>query len=199
MIIPPSTRSTRRTGKRGNNEGSITQLGDGRWQARVTLEGGRRKAYYGATRAEAAAKLHTALRDRDSGLPLVAEKQTVGQYLAVWLDTVKPTIRPRTWKRYTELMTQHATPVLGKIALAKLTAQQVQRLYSIKLAEGLSVTTAHHLHAVLHRALSQAERLGLVGRNVADLVDAPRMAKHEMHVLDRPQVHRFLQAAMVTG
>ncbi|HEX5158878.1 MAG TPA: site-specific integrase [Ktedonobacterales bacterium] len=192
MSIPPATR---RTGKRGNNEGSITQLGDGRWQARVTLEGGKRKAYYGATRAEAAAKLHAALRDRDSGLPLVAEKQTVGQYLAVWLDTVKPTIRPRTWKRYTELLTQHATPVLGKIALAKLSAQQVQRLYSIKLEEGLSVTTVHHLHAVLHRALSQAERLGLVGRNVADLVDAPRMAEHEMHVLDRPQVHRFLQAA----
>lgn len=71
----------------------------------------------------------------------------------------------------------------------------MQRLYSAKLEQGLSVTTVHHLHAVLHRALGQAERLGLVARNVSDLVHAPRMAEHEMHVLDRQQVQRFLQAA----
>lgn len=43
---------TRRTVKRGNNEGSIAQLADGCWQARISLDG-RRKAFYGATRAEA--------------------------------------------------------------------------------------------------------------------------------------------------
>ncbi len=60
---------------------------------------------------------------------------------------------------------------------------------------GLSTTTMHHLHAVLHRALAQAERLGLVARNVTELVDVPRMAEHEMHILDREQVHRLLEAA----
>jgi integrase len=183
----------RRTGKRGNNEGSISHLADGRWQARITLDSGKRKAFYGKTRQEAAAKLTAALSARDRGLPVdLGERQTVGRYLATWLETVKPTIRPRTWKRYAELMNRHAAPVLGKLPLAKLTAQQVQRLYSGKLEEGLSSTTVHHLHAVLHRALSQAERLDLVGRNVCDLVDVPRMREREMHVLDREQVRRLL-------
>lgn len=123
------------------------------------------------------------------------ERQTVGQYLASWLEAAHPTIRPRTWQRYSELLTLHAAPVLGKVTLTKLTAQQVQRLYSAKLAEGLSSTTVHHLHAVLHRALGQAERLGLVARNVCDLVDGPRMAERELHVLNPDQVRHLLLVA----
>ena len=182
-------------GKRGNGEGGITHLSDGRWQARITLEGGRRKAFYGATRTEAAAKLTAALRDRDKGLPIVAEKQTVENYLVNWLVSVKPAIRPRTWQRYGELLTLHVVPTLGKTTLARLTAQQVQALYGYKLGEELSGTTVHHLHAVLHRALAQAERLGLVARNVCDLVEAPRMAEREMQVLAREQVRHLLDMA----
>jgi integrase len=92
-------------------------------------------------------------------------------------------------------MNRHVVPVLGTTSLAKLTAQQVQRLYSTKLDEGLSTSTVHHLHAVLHRALAQAERLGLVARNVSELVDVPRMAEHEMRVLDNEQVRRLLEVA----
>lgn len=183
-----------RSGKRGNGEGSITQLANGLWQARVTLEGDKRKAYYGKTRAEAAAKLTAALRDRDRGLLLVGGKQTVAQYLMSWLDVVQPTIRPRTHKRYAELMTLHAIPVLGKSPLAKLTAQQVQGLYAVKLASGLSPTTVRHLATVLYGALAQAERLGLVARNVASLVDPPRNAETEMCVLTPEQVHTLLRA-----
>jgi hypothetical protein len=163
----------RRTGKRGNNEGSITHLADGRWQARITLDDGKRKAFYGRTRAEAAAKLNAALRDRDRGLPIVAEKQTVEQYLVSWLDTMQPVIRPRTWKRYQELLTLHAIPALGKTRLARLSAQQVQALYRSTLDKGRSPTTVHHLGTALHGALAQAERLGLVARNVCELVELP--------------------------
>jgi hypothetical protein len=81
-----STSKTRRSGKRGNGEGIVTQLSDGRWQARVTLEAGKRKAFFGSTRTEAAQKLTAALRERDRGLPIVGEKQTVGQYLNVWRE-----------------------------------------------------------------------------------------------------------------
>lgn len=68
-----------RPGKRGNNEGSITRRSDGRWQARVTQENGKRKSLYGATRQEVAQWPTAALRQRDQGLPLVEEKQTVAQ------------------------------------------------------------------------------------------------------------------------
>ena len=188
------TSKTRRSAKRANGEGSVTQLANGLWQTRITLEDGRRKAFYGKTRQEAAQKLTAALRDRDRGLPTVSEKQTVGRYLVSWLDAVQPTIRPRTHKRYAELMTLHAIPALGKTSLAKLTAQHVQTLYAAKLAAGLSPTTVRHLATVLHGALAQAERLGLVARNPASLVDPPRNAETEMHVLTPEQVQSLLRA-----
>jgi integrase len=191
-----TTKAARRSGRRGNGEGSITQLSDGRWQARVTLDGGKRKAYYGKTRAAVQQKLTAALRDRDRGLPIgIGERQTLAQYVPAWLGTIKPTVRLRTWKCYAQLMNRHAIPALGATPLAKLSAQQVQRLYGMKLEEGLSGTTVHHLHAVLHRALAQAERLGLVARNVSELVEVPRMAEHEMRVLDSEQVRRLLDVA----
>jgi hypothetical protein len=40
--------------------------------------------------------------------------------------------------------------------------------------KGLSARTAKYAHAVLRRALGQAERWGMVTRNVATLVEPPR-------------------------
>lgn len=181
--------------KRGNSEGSITRRSDGLWEARVTLDGGKRKSFYAKTRQEAARKLNEALRDRDSGLPVVGGKQTVEQYLTSWLAATKATIRPTTFARYEQFVRVHIVPTIGKSALSKLSPQQLQALYALKLEEGLSSTTVHHLHAVLHRALDKALRLGLVQRNVADMVDVPRMRHHEMTTLSEEQARTLLSAA----
>lgn len=81
--------------KRGNNEGSLTKRSDGRWQACITLDGGKRKFLYAKTRQEAARLLTNALRDRDQGLPIVGEKRTVAQYLMQWLQDIAPGLKPR--------------------------------------------------------------------------------------------------------
>jgi integrase len=122
----------------------------------------------------------------------VGDKQSIAQYLVSWLEMVKPTVRPSTWQRYRELLLLHAVPTLGKVRLSRLNAQHIQSLYAAKLESGLSPTTVHHLSTALHGALAKAERLGLVARNVCDLVDVPRMADHEMHVLTPQQVRTLL-------
>jgi len=181
--------------KRGNNEGSITKRRDGRWQACVTLDGGKRKFFYAKTRQEAARLLTNALRDRDTGLPIVGERLTVAQYLAQWLNDIAPGLKPRSLQRYEEDVRLRIVPACGRTPLARLTAQQVQALYTAKLSEGLSAGTVAHLHAVLRRALGEAQRLGLVQRNVATLVKAPRPARHDMHTLTPEEARRLLAVA----
>jgi integrase len=181
--------------KRGNSEGSITKRPDGRWEARITLEGGKRKSFYAKTRQEAAKMLVAAVKDRDAGLPVVGDKQTLGHYLASWLDTVRPNLKPKTFRSYEQLTRVHVLPTIGAIPLSKLSAQQLQLLYARRLEAGSSTTTVQHVHAVLHRALESAFRLGLVQRNVSDLVDPPRMRHHEMRVLTPAQVRTLLDAA----
>lgn len=182
-------------GKRANSEGSIARRKDGLWEARISLEGGKRKSFYAKTRQEAARKLAEAVRTRDKRLPVVGDGQSVGQYLVTWLEVTKASIRPRTWKRYEQFVRVHLVPILGTIGMTKLTAHQVQMLYARKLEEGLSSTTVHHLHQVLHRALDAALRLDLVARNVCELVDPPRMRHHEMTTLSEDQAHVLLSAA----
>jgi integrase len=49
-----------------------------------------------------------------------------------------------------------------------------------------------HIHTLLHRALRQAVRLGLLDSNPADAVDAPRQARPERVILNAPQLGRLI-------
>lgn len=183
--------------RRGRGEGSITQLPDGRYQARVDLgyvNGKRqRKVVYGKTRKEAADKLNAALAKKNDGTLVVNESLTVGAFLTRWLeDSVKPTVRPRTYESYRQYSEHHLIPTLGRIRLAKLTAQQVQAMMNEKLQAGLAPRTVQYLRAILRRALGQALKWGLVARNVATLVDPPKVTHQEVQPLSPDEVRTFL-------
>jgi integrase len=129
---------------------------------------------------------------------VISDRQTLAQYLTNWLQTTKPTIEFASWERNRQYVELHIVPSLGHVRLRELTPQQVQQLYADRLSAGLSSSTVHHLHAALHKALKDAERLGLVARNVCKLVDAPRMAETEIHPLSRAQVRILLHTVFET-
>lgn len=182
-------------GKRANGEGSIYKRADGRWCATISVEGGRRKAFYGETRREVARKKDAALKARADGLPTVGERQTTANYLKSWLASMKTTLRPNTLASYEASLRKHVIPRVGSVALARLTPQHVQRVYAECLADGLSPSTVHRLHAILHKALDQATRWGLAQRNVAHLVKSPQPTHHEMATLSAEEVRAVIDAA----
>lgn len=181
--------------RRGHNEGNIKKRSDGRWEARLSLGDGTRKSFYGDTRQEVARQLAAAQRDRDKGLLIIRdERQTLATYLTSWLDAIAPNLDARTVESHRQHVDLHIIPTLGNLRISKLTPQQVQDLYATKIASGLSTTTVRHIHATLHKALAAALRMGIIQRNVSDLVDPPRMRKVEMTVLSRDESRRFLDA-----
>lgn len=186
--------------RRGNGEGTIRQrTSDGLWVARISLEGGRRKSLYGKTRADVARQLAATTRDRDRGMPIALdERQTLATYLTTWLETVEPTVEPSTYERYELDVRRHLIPILGKTRLSQVTSQQVQHLLARKLDEGLAPRSVRNMRAVLRRALNEALALGLVSRNAAALVRAPKAPRGEMHVYDEKQVAALLAAAAGT-
>jgi integrase len=185
--------------KRGHHEGSIYQRQDGRWTASLTLgyENGKRKrkSYYGKTQREVREQLTAARHAQQQGMPLATDRQTVGRFLDRWLnESAKPTLRPRTYTSYAQLIRLHLAPELGRISLAKLSPQEVQELLNRKLAAGLSPRTVQYLHAVLRRALNQAVKWGLVPRNVATLVDPPRVQRADVRPFTPEEARAFLGA-----
>jgi len=187
--------------RRGNGEGSIYQRKDGRWVASIRLEGGRRRTYYAATEKAALKKLRAAHRALDDGLPLTSDHQTVERFLGRWLQEVAaPTLRASTYTRYQQVLTHHvigakAPRPLGKLPLTKLSPQDLTGLYAAKLQEGLSPRTVGHIHRVLHRALRDALRWGLVPRNVCDAADPPKVPHREMRALSPEEARALLAAA----
>jgi Phage integrase, N-terminal SAM-like domain len=72
------------------------------------------------TRAEAAQKLAVALKAHRDGQVFGDERTTVEQFLHAWLRSVEPSVGPRTWIRYEELIRLHAVPHIGKVRLTRL-------------------------------------------------------------------------------
>ena len=156
----------------------------------------KRKVIYGKTRKEVAEKLKVILRDQQQGLPVAMERQTVGQFLDHWLaDTILPNRRAKTYRRYEQIARCHLVPALGRVALAKLEPQQVQALLKRTQAEGLSPRTVAYIRAVLRQALNQALRWGLVARNVATLVEPPKVERFKIKPLTTHQATILLEAA----
>jgi integrase len=182
------------SGKAGNGEGSIYKRADGRWEGAVSLGTGHRRRFYGKTHSEVRRRLVDVQKAVQDGLPFIGESVTVGRYLDTWLEAAKPSLRPQTHLRYEQYVRLHVLPVIGRVSLSKLSPLHLLRLYKDRQDSGLSATSVRQLHAILHRALSQAARLGYVARNVADLVSPPRITRMKMRALS-PEQSRALMAA----
>lgn len=99
-------------------------------------------------------------------------------------------LKASTVGQYRNLANAYVVPRIGRVLLRDLTPDQLQRLYGTLLTSGrcrgnrktLSPTTVHAVHVAIHRMLRDAQRWGLVARNVADIAgeDAPRPVKREM-------------------
>ncbi|HKY05769.1 MAG TPA: tyrosine-type recombinase/integrase, partial [Blastocatellia bacterium] len=184
---------------RGQGEGSIYKRKDGLWVGAANLgyQNGKlkRKVYYGKTRSEVSEKLTAALRDMQQGVPIVTERQRLQEYLIRWLeDSVKPSVRPSTFVSYEQQVRVHISPELGYIELTKLSPQHIQKYMNGRLESGLSGKTVKYHLSILRMALGQALKWNLVARNVAMLVDPPRLEKFEVQAISLEQARMLIQA-----
>jgi integrase len=74
-------------------------------------------------------------------------------------------------------------PHLGAKALQKTTRLDVEGWHTTLRNGGLAARTIGHAHRVLSKALSDAERDGLVVKNVCKLRKAPKVAESEMVIV----------------
>jgi len=105
----------------------------------------------------------------------------------------------KTLERYTELAEHHISPVIGRVALAKLSPTQVTSVYT-QAAKKLSPKTVRHVHGLLHAALDWAVERNLCIRNVSDVAksDLPKAQRSPAKALTENEVRRLLDAAVGT-
>lgn len=181
---------------------SIYRDGEGRWHGYVSMglkAGGRRDRRHvtGQTRAEVAAKVRVLERRRDEGLVSMSGRgPTLQEWLDHWLEQIAARrVRPRTLESYRTTVRLHIIPAVGAQRLGKLQPEQVEAMYGLMLAEGLSASTVLRTHRILSRALKVAMQRGKVSRNVCTLVDPPTPKRAESTPLTADEARRVLAAA----
>lgn len=199
----PAKVSQRRRTRRVAGTGAVIQRGDGRWVGRLRQPDGTVRWVSGPNQKAVEDKLAVALRQLGAGVPLPDGKVTVGDWMRDWLDGLQGLKASSAYYYRNYIEAYLLRSPLAERPLSKLDAGDLERLYRHMTApkseggRGLSSTTAHHLHALIHRALAKAVRQGKVSRNVAELVDPgdrPKVDQHEMHVLADADFGHFLAA-----
>jgi len=188
--------------KRNANGESTIYLGkDGKWHGRVTMgtkpDGSEdRRHREGKTQAIVERKVRALEKARDSGkASKPGRKPTVEQWMVTYLTTIAPLkVKPRTLDDYWSKARNDIIPGIGKHRIDKLQVDHLDELYLALREQGHAQSHVLKVHRIISRALKIAHRRGLVGENVATLIDAPTVDEVEMSPLTRDEALAVLEA-----
>jgi integrase len=188
--------------KRGNTYSLVVDIG------RDPETGRRRQKWYsvGPRKKEAERRAAEILVELNRGPYVEPTTLTVAEFLGKWLtDYVDTQVRPRTAVGYRYVIESHLIPSLGQVKVSDLAASDIQAYHARKLKNGrvdgtggLSAQSVKHHHRILSEALNQGVKWGMLNRNVAKMVNPPRVERKEMRTLDESDVQRILDVARWT-
>lgn len=187
-----------------NGRSTIYQGADGYWHGRVNMgvndDGSKNRPHVMRRDKQAVVdEVRKLEKQRDAGTARKAgHVPTVTEWMRTWLDTIAPRTAARSTvdEIYRPKVERWIVPGIGKHRIDRLSPEHLDRFY-IRLAdEGLSTKSVLMIHQITSRALKMALRRGVVGRNVATLVDAPRHRNAEIEPLNEDDARALLDAAI---
>src|SRR5262249_44525021 len=145
------------------------------------------------TKAQAQAQALKILASTVTGKFVDPSQETVASFGERWLrDWASQNLRGKALERYSELLRKYVFPRVGGLPIQKLQAADLQAIYA---AMGdVSDATRLYVHRVASRMLRHATQWGVTHRNVATLVDAPKVDESEVEILTPKQVATVLEA-----
>lgn len=186
--------------RRNNNEGSIRERKDGRFEVRVTagfdFSTGKRKriSYYEKTKADAVRKLQEEEYKIHFRNLVDPTSTKLIDWLRMWLETyMKNSLKQSTYVSYKGYIENHLAPAFQNIKLKDLTPRLLQDFYNYKLNDcGLSPKTISNLHRCLHKAMNQAVLEHFIEYNPCDAVSLPRNDKPQIEILTREEQQQLM-------
>lgn len=163
VSFPEPGEGKTRNRQRGNGEGSIHQLPDGRYRWQVTV--GRdadgkqaRRSGVTRTRKEADRKLTEVKAAYHQGVLSLPSTTTLGEWLDVWLARRRPHLSAGTYEQYVFRL-RHIPPSMRRLRLQDLKRPQVREFASELTVKGLAASTRSkvisHLRAALDAAIEE--------------------------------------------
>src|SRR5262249_39950086 len=132
-------------------------------------------------------------RSRRQCVHVDPSSETVRDFVERWLrDWADDNVSNKTWTRYAQLLRKFLCSEFGTLPIQKLQPTHLQTLYTAMARDGLAPRTRLSLHRVVHTMLKHAMQWGVVARNVASAIAAPRVRAQEVEILSPAQVATVL-------
>ncbi|MBI4497067.1 MAG: site-specific integrase [Chloroflexi bacterium] len=179
--------------RRSNGEGTISQRKPGLWQGSLQV-GDQRPTVYGKTRAEVVAKLD-ALRQQARSTGTLPGRHTLGELMALWLDTGAHHWEPMTLDAYRRDAAKVLAALGDRITLNKLTPARLQALINRHAAHPRA---AQRLHDSLRACLGMAVRLDWLLSNPMLKIERPSRRPQRRDWWTPPQCAAFLEETAAT-
>lgn len=188
------------------SKGSIEKRGKGKFRLKVTVthdDGATERVSRNVecrTKTEAAEELDRWKQEmRTSGEAAITSDITLKDFLwkhVAYLHDVKG-LSPNTLRGYRDIVTNRWSPNIGCMRLRDVTPHTIEQQLAWLKAEGghngrsVSGTTCQKAYSFLKTALKHAVRLGYIGSNPCDMLDAPTKNRTEVTVMDEAEVTRM--------
>lgn len=116
------------------------------------------------------------------------------EFLKQWLVSIKNKVEEISYKGYSYTIKNMARYFeKKKIYLKELQPYHIQEFYNSLYREGKNGNTAIHYHVLIREALQSAVKLGLVDKNVADLVDRPKKDKYQAEFYNKNELMKLFE------
>lgn len=202
----------RKKRRRAKGEGCITQLKDGRWEARITVgyypNGTPKPKTFSSKRQDVVVqKLNEFKAEMKKFDSNYATNYTVKQWLNIWYNSyVIANVKVSTRVSYEGIINNHLIPNIGNIKLVDLKKVHIEEMYNRLLCndnankKGLSISTVENIHLVLHKALQEALEREYIIKNPASIAKVPTMKsrnikRKEIEIYSKAEQTKLIEIA----
>lgn len=146
------------------------------------------------TKKEAQAALAELISNVDKGTYVEPHKRLFKEFSLEYLQTIyKNKVKESTYERTYSLLVNQIIPWFQNVELEKIDQFLVHQFYVDKKNEGLSSSYIQRMHEIIRMLLRVAYKWELIKKDIASLIEAPRLEKKEMETWSIEEVNEFLK------
>ncbi len=132
------------------------------------------------------------------------QKMKMKEWLPLWLkEEVRPSVKERTYIRYSEIVKHHLLPYLGDADVSEVTPAKLQNMIAelckqgnLRTGKGLSPSSVNAIVTIAQSALKAACRIGLAPSYTGDRVRRPKTSEKQIGCFTPQEQKRIEHAAL---
>jgi integrase len=146
------------------------------------------------TKKEAQAALAELVNDVEKGNYQEPEKRRFKDFVIEYLEkTFINRVKPSSYETTYNIVTAQIIPFFGDMDINEIDQFLVHEFYSEKIKEGYSSHYIQNMHELIKKFLKVAKKWEILHKDIASMLEPPKLVKKEMKVWTIDQVNTFLK------